>query len=72
MIASIIGCAISLTGNILIAMKKRLGFYAWIAGNIAWILSAIKPLNIPLIVMNGAYIAINVYALWKWRKPNGK
>lgn len=64
---SILGSIFSLGGNILIALKKKSGWLAWIVGNILWIaVNVIDTMNIPMVVMYCVYMVINVIGFVKW------
>ena len=68
MILSILGAAFSLGGNILIMLKKRIGWLMWIFGNIAWIVvNIVGPFNLPMVVMYVVYFIINVAGYIKWK-----
>ena len=70
---SILGCTLSLGGNILLIFKKRIAFWIWSLGNLAWVISAlVGELNVPLIAMNVAYIIINIIGWIKWSKQRSK
>ena len=65
---SILGMIFSLGGNILIMEKKRIGWLAWIIGNILWIIiNFIDVLNIPMIIMYVVYLIINIGGYIKWK-----
>lgn len=69
LVLSILAATCSISGNILIAFKKKLGWCAWCVGNVLWIWeSFIDSLNIPLIVMNAVYLVINLAAYREWTK----
>lgn len=69
LILSIIGAVFSLGGNILIMLKKRSGWVAWIGGNIAWIgVNLLGPMNVPMVLMYIAYFIINVGGFIKWKE----
>ena len=69
LILSVLAATCSIGGNILIAFKKKSGWCAWLVGNALWIWeSLIDSLNIPLIVMNAVYFAINLLAYREWAK----
>ena len=73
LILSILAATFSIGGNILIAFKNKLGWCAWCVGNLLWIWeSMIDSLNIPLIVMNTVYFAINSFSFHYWRKEEKK
>lgn len=64
---SILGSIFSLGGNILIALKKKSGWLAWIVGNILWIaVNVIDTMNVPMVVMYCVYMVINVIGFIKW------
>ena len=64
---SILGSIFSLGGNILIALKKKSGWLAWIVGNILWIaVNIIDTMNVPMVVMYCVYMVINVIGFVKW------
>ena len=66
---SILGSIFSLGGNILIALKKKSGWLAWIVGNILWIaVNVIDTMNVPMVVMYCVYMVINVIGFIKWYK----
>lgn len=68
MILSILGAAFSLGGNILIMLKKRMGWLMWILGNIAWIaVNIIGTFNLPMVIMYIVYFIINVAGFIKWK-----
>lgn len=65
---SILGMIFSLGGNILIMEKKRVGWLAWIIGNILWIvINFIDVLNIPMVIMYVVYLIINIGGYIKWK-----
>lgn len=67
LILSILGSIFSLGGNILIALKKKSGWLAWIVGNIFWIaVNVIDTMNVPMVVMYCVYMVINVIGFIKW------
>ena len=72
MILSTIGCVLSLTGNVLLIFKKRIAFWIWSIGNAAWILSGIRPLNLPLIIMNVVYVILNIIGFYHWKKKEAE
>ena len=68
MILSILGAAFSLGGNILIMLKKRIGWLMWIFGNIAWIaVNVVGPFNLPMVIMYAVYFIINLVGFIKWK-----
>jgi len=65
---SILGMIFSLGGNVLIMEKKRVGWLAWIIGNILWIIiNFIDALNIPMVIMYVVYLIINIGGYIKWK-----
>lgn len=68
LILSILGAIFSLGGNILIMLKKRIGWIAWIVGNILWIaVNIIGVFNLPMVLMYIAYFIINIGGFIKWK-----
>ena len=66
---SIVGCIFSLLGNILIALKKRSGWIAWIIGNIAWVaFNFADTVNIPMVIMYCVYFVLNIFGFVNWSK----
>lgn len=69
LILSILGTIFSLGGNILIILKKRSGWLAWIIGNILWIgINFLGTMNWPMVLMYLVYIIINISGFIKWSK----
>lgn len=68
-IFSIISLVLSLSGNLLINYKKKIGFWIWIASDISWIVVNFlgKP-NYPQILMYIIYIIINIDGVIRWSK----
>ena len=72
-IISFVALVLSLAGNALINFRKRIGFFVWIASNVAWI--AVNMMGTPnwsQIVMFVVYVALNVHGWFKWGKIEGK
>jgi nicotinamide riboside transporter PnuC len=70
-ILSVIALVLSLTGNILINYKKRIGYIVWIASNIAWIaVNVTGQFNIPMVIMYVVYVALNVQGFVLWSRKN--
>ena len=68
-ILSILGTIFSLGGNILIILKKRSGWLAWIIGNLLWIgFNFAGTINWPMVLMYLVYIVINITGFIKWSK----
>lgn len=66
---SVIGAVLSLFGNIVLIFKKKSAFIIWSTGNIAWCIYGLwGEYNLPLVLMNTAYIIINMIALFRWTK----
>jgi hypothetical protein len=69
LILSILGTFFSLGGNILIILKKRIGWLAWILGNILWItVNLIGVCNWPMVLMYVVYLIINIFGFVRWRR----
>lgn len=66
-IFSILSLILSLSGNLLINYKKKIGFYIWIASDISWIVvNFLQKPNYPQILMYVIYIIINVDGIIRW------
>ena len=72
-IFSIISLILSLSGNLLINHKRKIGFYIWIASDITWIIVNFlgKP-NYPQILMYIVYMIINIEGIIRWSKNKNK
>ena len=69
MVLSVAGSALSLLGNVFIALKKKSGWIVWILGNIAWILyNLFGDINIPMVVMYSVYFILNIIGFVNWKK----
>lgn len=69
LILSILGALFSLGGNILIILKKRSGWLAWIIGNIFWITTNfLSVINWPMVIMYLVYMIINIIGFFRWKK----
>ena len=70
---SVISLMLSLSGNLLINYKKKIGFWIWIASDISWIIVNFlgKP-NYPQILMYIIYIIINIDGVIRWSKNKGE
>ena len=69
LILSIIALILSLTGNILVNFKKKLGFIIWISSNIFWIVvNFIGDMNYPQVIMYLVYAGLNVQGYLNWSK----
>ena len=61
LVLSILGGVFSLGGNVLIARKKRSGWWIWILGNLAWLgVNFLGTMNIPMVVMYIFYLITNI------------
>lgn len=72
-ITSFVALVLSLAGNALINFRKRVGFFVWIASNVAWI--AVNMMGIPnwsQIAMFVVYMVMNVHGWVSWGKIEGK
>lgn len=66
---SVLGSVFSLGGNVLIALRKRIGWLTWIVGNILWILvNFLSEMNVPMVLMYCVYMIINVVGFVKWKE----
>lgn len=67
LILSILGTVFSLAGNILIAIKKRLGWIMWLIGNVLWIsINFLNVMNVPMVVMYLVYMILNIIGFISW------
>lgn len=68
-ILSLIATAGSITGNVFINHKRRVGFIIWSIANVLWILvNCIGVINYPQICMFGVYSLLNIQGYKKWNK----
>ena len=68
-IVSFVALALSLSGSALINFRRRVGFFVWIASNVAWI--AVNLMGTPnwsQIAMVVVYMAMNVHGWVSWGK----
>ena len=68
-IVSFVALALSLSGSTLINFRRRVGFFVWIASNVAWI--AVNLMGTPnwsQIAMFVVYMAMNVHGWVSWGK----
>lgn len=72
-ILSVIALVLSLTGNILINYKKRIGYIVWILSNVAWIaVNVTGQFNVPMVIMYVVYMILNIQGFLLWSKDNKK
>ena len=70
---SVIALAFSLAGNILINVKSRSGYVAWIISNLLWIaVNYLDHLNVPQVIMYVTYTILNIWGLVRWYKEDKK
>ena len=70
---SILATIGSITGNIFINFKKKIGFIIWTIANVLWIIvNLIGSVNIPQIIMFSAYSVLNIWGYVKWNKGNNR
>ena len=72
-IMSFVALVLSLAGNALINLRKRIGFFVWILSNVAWI--AVNMMGTPnwsQIAMFVVYVVFNVHGWIKWGKIEEK
>ena len=69
-ILSIIALIFSLSGNVLINYKKRLGFLVWIVSNAIWIVVNLISIQInwSQIIMFVVYIGLSIHGFLNWKK----
>lgn len=65
---SVLGTIFSLGGNILIILKKRVGWIAWIVGNLLWIaVNILGAFNLPMVIMYLVYLVVNLVGFIRWK-----
>ena len=68
-VLSVLALISSVSGNLLINFKKKIGFIIWIISNCLWILvNVLGEPNYPQIVMFFAYAVLNLHGLITWSK----
>ena len=66
---SIIALILSLTGNILVNFKKKLGFIIWISSNVFWIIiNFMGDVNYPQVIMYLIYVGLNIQGYINWSR----
>ena len=69
LVLSILAALFSISGNVLVVFKKRIAFIIWSIGNIFWCAeSIIGDFNVPLVLMNICYFALNIIGFIEWTK----
>lgn len=76
-IVSVLALVTSLSGNILVNYKRRIGFIIWSISNVFWIwVNFISTLNVSQVIMYLVYLLLNMqgFIVWgrKQRLQNGK
>ena len=68
-ILSIFGLISTISGNLLINYRRKIGFLVWIVGNILWILvNVFGTFNLYMVIMYVLYAILNVDGWIKWSK----
>jgi len=68
-ILSIFGLVSTISGNVLINYRRKIGFLVWIIGNILWILvNVFGTFNVFMVIMYVLYAVLNVDGWIKWSK----
>ena len=69
-ILSILALIFSLSGNILINFKKRMGFLVWIVSNVIWIVVNLISIQVnwSQVIMFFVYILLSVHGFINWKK----
>lgn len=69
---SIVSLVLSISGNILVNFKKKIGFLVWIASNFSWIaVNLLGETNWPQIAMFIIYMGLNIQGYIQWtRRPS--
>lgn len=66
---SILGSVFSLSGNIFIILKRRVGWLLWIIGNLLWILyNFLSEFNLPMVLMYVVYLIMNIAGFIRWKR----
>lgn len=70
-VISVLALVLSLGGNLLINLQKKMGFVVWAISNVLWIVVNLlgKP-NVSQIIMFVVYIGFNIHGLVLWRNKN--
>ena len=72
-VLSIFGLVSTISGNILINYRRKIGFLVWIIGNILWILvNVFGTFNLYMVIMYVLYAILNVDGWIKWGKIQKK
>lgn len=67
-IVSTLALIVSLSGNVFLNYKKRIGFVMWVTGDILWILfNILGTINYPQVCMYLIYIGLNIHGILMWR-----
>jgi len=65
-IMTYIALAFSLTGNVLINKRKKLGFVSWLISNILWIIFAVYTQVYAQIIMFTVFSGLAVHGYCSW------
>lgn len=65
---SIIATLLSITGNLLVNKKNRIGFIIWIFPNMFWIYIALNNINYSQAFLFLFYCVLNIDGFIKWGK----
>lgn len=65
---SIIATVLSLSGNLLVNLKRKSGFVVWILSNIVWVYIAMHVPNYPQAIMFMCYALLNVHGYLSWSR----
>jgi len=68
LIISIIATVLSITGNIFVNRKNRIGFIIWNIANVLWVYIAWVSRNYPQALMFLTYSFLNLEGWMKWKK----
>lgn len=63
-----IGTGASITGAYLAAKKNKWCWWWFMLGSILWTVVSIAKHDWPLFITNLAFLIVNIYGLWNWRK----
>lgn len=66
-IVSVLALITSLSGNILVNYKRRIGFIIWSISNVFWIwVNFISTLNVSQVIMYLVYLLLNIQGFIVW------
>lgn len=68
-VLSVVSTVLALTGNLLVNLKKKIGFVIWILSNIGWIVvNIVGEMNYPMVFMYLVYVVLNIQGFVHWKR----